>query len=238
MGKVILVSDVLTEQMILAGESVIDRLDSSPVTVDDVFWYRRSEDVDWKLVLTMPGLSFYGPLVGYEDMQNILFSIPDNVPAPDLDQIVLLDTNAPAALALRHSLKEPFQRSRYALNKVWLDRVYFEGFYVYRLAETVSITCDLVLDQEIRSSLRGRRLRGGSAYVFAEGFSSVVRPGIIAHGHIEAEEPAGIRIEMPVKYGIRSSAGIQCKATITAAHEGWEEPPSVSIIAVKLTPVS
>lgn len=237
MGKVILVSDVLTEQMIRAGEAIVKRLDLLPVIVDDVFWYRRSEEVDWKLVLAMPGLSFYGPLVGYGHVESLLLSIPGDVLIPDLDQIALLDTNVAPVQALRHSLKAPFQRSQYGLNKVWLERVYFEGFYIYRLTDTVQMTCTLFIDPEIASSLEGHQFKEGSAYVSAEGFPSIDGAAIIAHGSVKkVEENFSIEIEMPVKYRVQSCGELRCRATGTVERHGWEQESSVYINHVKLTP--
>jgi hypothetical protein len=61
MAKDVLVTEVLSEQMISAGSKLIDRLDTNNSEVKSAFWLFFPEDRFWRLIVVSPLVISKGP---------------------------------------------------------------------------------------------------------------------------------------------------------------------------------
>lgn len=61
MAKDVLVTQVLSEQMIEAGAKLVERLDVVNSEVKSAFWLFSSEEKTWKLILASPLVDSEGP---------------------------------------------------------------------------------------------------------------------------------------------------------------------------------
>ena len=66
MAKDVLVTETLSEQMISAGATLVERLDAQDAKVKSVFWLFFPEDRFWKLIVASPLVVSEGPKSFYK----------------------------------------------------------------------------------------------------------------------------------------------------------------------------
>lgn len=79
----------LTDELIVAGEHLLDRLDERGVSPDVAFWLYSPEDQTWKLLLGEIKLVKKGPKAGYAQIQSVLSKYAEELGILGLEDIVL-----------------------------------------------------------------------------------------------------------------------------------------------------
>jgi hypothetical protein len=213
MGKEVVVTEMLSKEMIEAGANFLRHLDASnDIIIDDAFWRRESDEDDWHLVLVSPGVAFTGTRQGYSRMFDVLDNIPDPLAVVKPQNVTLLDSWDPEVKALRSALS-PFDIPEgYRITKVWLGNHYFEDLYIYRIIRTVMLTCPIDLKSPIGASEDGQ-----PALIHLHNFNGVPAARVVAHGTLRVVgEKRFVEIELPEKYGITNPAQIICKLGVWA----------------------
>lgn len=63
---------ILVDDMIKAGEALVEALDDANVEVRSAFWFYDREDEDWQLIVGMPLVDEAGPARAYEVIRGVL----------------------------------------------------------------------------------------------------------------------------------------------------------------------
>lgn len=133
MAKEILVTELLSEQMISAGESLLRKLDESSCCVKAAFWIFLPDEKIWQLIIASPLVKEEGPKeyykrifdVGSEDGtdENIISLHDISVSDTDTQLVQLLTSAAPTGEAL--------DGIRFSKNSI--QGVFIDDAYIYRM---------------------------------------------------------------------------------------------------------
>lgn len=131
MAKEILVTDIITEQMIQAGNSLITKLDSIGADIKSAFWLYLPDEKTWQLIIASPDIDNDGPRNFYKKIMlinketNDEYIIPlDNISATELsNKIVQL-------LKTAVSTKENTEGIRFSRNTI--KGHFIDDAYIYR----------------------------------------------------------------------------------------------------------
>lgn len=241
MVREVLVSDMLTEDMVRAGRELIEGMDRSPLDgsliryIDAAFWAKGMVDGSsrWRLYIFSPGVSFAGPRSGYRWAHDALARISEQGgrPVVPFEHVVMNDTNSDALDALRATFKRIDNVENYRSTDLALGSSYFEEIFIYRLDRTTRIEC-VVRSTELFARLRKK----GHVFVFGKDLMRAPEFAVIGHGRLKANGELRVDIELPVKYGITSADQVVCEPFLpmAAGFEGQE--PEWTISNILLTP--
>ena len=133
MDQGLLVGDTLTEEMIAAGEQLIQRLDKMNVLISGGCWWLRDDDI-WVLVLITPELSTAGPKALYRKVR----SASDKLDKPlqlALKDVMVTDAKDPAVILVRmlvQTTPDGMNRARFRSASINGQRI--RDLLVYRMA--------------------------------------------------------------------------------------------------------
>jgi hypothetical protein len=76
MAEDTVVKEVLTKEMIDAGEGLVRELDNRHWPVEDAFWLYDSDRSRWELIIASPNVDVDGPLLSYALIRDSLQQVP------------------------------------------------------------------------------------------------------------------------------------------------------------------
>jgi len=119
--------------MLLAGESLIKRLDETDAQVQAAFWLQDAEDKTWKLTIVSPLVGSVGPRNYFRRINTINESAK-----PDEDVIALHDISVSnidnrIVKAIKRSVLGNTILESNRLGRNTLGGVYIEDMYLYRI---------------------------------------------------------------------------------------------------------
>lgn len=126
-----------SDEMLLAGESLIKRLDETNAKVQAAFWLLDGEDTIWKLTLISPLVETDGPRNYYQRIDDINESAKPDEAVISLHDISVSGTHNrifKAFLSIRDTVlwdEKLWVKKR--LGKNFIGSVYFEDMYIYRM---------------------------------------------------------------------------------------------------------
>ena len=137
MAKEIFMTQWFSNEMLLAGEVLLNRLDESDGKVQAAFWLLDDEDKTWKLTIVSPLVETEGPRNYYKRINDI-----NKTANPDEAVIAPHDISASnthnrifkAFLSIRDTVlweEELWVKKR--LGKNFIGSVCFEDMYIYRM---------------------------------------------------------------------------------------------------------
>ncbi|WBQ14308.1 hypothetical protein L2D00_06380 [Hyphomonadaceae bacterium BL14] len=122
--------DVLVNDRVASGEAALRSLDSNGYPVCAAFWNYYSELGGWRLVIVPEGFS--GGAVT-DELLKIRRAFNQQSTPFDLSDIKLLPASDPLVRALSKFMRvDGMSGTRFTGN--WIDGVYIEDAYVYRMA--------------------------------------------------------------------------------------------------------
>lgn len=126
-----------SEQMLLAGQSLIKRLDETDAKVYAAFWLLDAENKTWKLTIVSPLIESEGPRSYYRRINDINESAKPNEDVIALHDISVSNTNNRIVKAINRSVlgNTPLENNRLGRNT--LGGVYIEDMYLYRIDWTL-----------------------------------------------------------------------------------------------------
>ena len=138
MAKEIFITQEFSEKMLLAGESLIKRLDETNSKVQAAFWLLDAEEKTWELMIVSPLVESEGPRSYYKRVNDInklakskeeeVISLHDIEVANTKNRIVK------AILSIKDAvLWKGINWERTRLGKNFIAGVYFEDMYIYRM---------------------------------------------------------------------------------------------------------
>ena len=126
-----------SDEMLLAGESLIKRLDETNAKVQAAFWLLNAEDTIWKLTLISPLVESDGPRNYYRRIDDINESAKPDEAVIALHDISVSGTHNrifKAFLSIKDTVlwnEKLWVKKR--LGKNFIGGVYFEDMYIYRM---------------------------------------------------------------------------------------------------------
>ncbi|MFA5017384.1 MAG: hypothetical protein WC504_07550 [Methylobacter sp.] len=133
MAKEIFMTQWFSQEMLLAGESLIKRLDETDSQVQAAFWILDAEDKTWKLTIVSPLVESEGPKSYYRRIDNINESAKADEYVIALHDINVSDTDNRIVKAMKRSMlgNSILGNNRFGRNT--LGGVYIEDMYLYRM---------------------------------------------------------------------------------------------------------
>lgn len=137
MAKEIFMTQWFSDEMLLAGESLIRRLDATDAKVQAAFWLLDAEDTIWKLTIISPLVESDGPRNYYRRIDDINESAKPDEAVIALHDISVSNTHNrifKAFLSIRDTVlwnEKLWVKKR--LGKNFIGSVYFEDMYIYRM---------------------------------------------------------------------------------------------------------
>lgn len=133
MAKELFVTQWFSDEMLLAGEALIKRLDESGAMVAAAFWILDAEEKTWILTIVSPLVKSEGPRNFYKRIDDInAIANPDEAVIA-LHDIDVSDTDNVIVKAIKRSVLGNAALGNNRLGKNTLGGVYIEDMYLYRL---------------------------------------------------------------------------------------------------------
>lgn len=132
MATELFIEQSLTQEMISAGKSLIERLEDSNAEVYAAFWKLDNKEKPWKLVIISPLVESEGPLKYFKRINGINNSVSENIIS--LHNIDIANTKNNIfnmMLKIKNSVLHNGLNTR--LGENFLDGIYFEDMYIYKL---------------------------------------------------------------------------------------------------------
>ena len=133
MAKEIFMTQWFSDQMLLAGESLINRLDETDAKVQAAFWLLDAEDKTWKLTIVSPLVENEGPRNYYRRINDINESAKPDEDVIALHDISVSDTDNRIVKAIKRSVLGNAILGNNRLGRNTLGGVYIEDMYLYRM---------------------------------------------------------------------------------------------------------
>ena len=122
-----------SDQMLLAGESLIKRLDETDAKVQAAFWLLDAEDKTWKLTIVSPLVESEGPRNYYKRINDVNESAKPDEDVIALHDISVSDTDNRIVKAMKRSVLGNAMLENNRLGRNTLGGVYIEDMYLYRM---------------------------------------------------------------------------------------------------------
>jgi hypothetical protein len=133
MAKEIFITQWFSQEMLLAGQSLIERLDKADKKVYAAFWLLDAEEKIWKLIIVSPLVGNEGPKKYYRCIDDINDSALSDESVIALHDISLSHTDNHIVKAIKNSAYGDNILRNIRLGKNTLGGVYVEDMYLYRM---------------------------------------------------------------------------------------------------------
>ncbi len=133
MAKEIFMTQWFSDEMLLAGESLIKRLDEADAKVQAAFWLLDAEDKTWKLTIVSPLVESEGPRNYYKRINDINKTANSDEAVIALHDITVSDTDNRIVKAIKRSVLGNTILGNNRLGRNTLGGVYIEDMYLYRM---------------------------------------------------------------------------------------------------------
>lgn len=124
--------DILSEEMISAGEEITKYLDKAQIEVSASLWFYVTDLNTWRLIIASPEVRIYGPKNLYKKIQSVISKLPDDKKIA-LKDIAVVDNNDPLITLLRTAIKTGKVISGIRFSRNTINGVFIEDAYIYRI---------------------------------------------------------------------------------------------------------
>ena len=131
MAKEILVTELLSEQMILAGSKLIDKLDNSSCRVKAAFWMFLPEEKTWKFIIASPLVKEEGPRKYYKRIVDANKEADGNIIS--LNDISVSDVDNQLIQLLKFAISTGDSISNIRFSKNTINGVFIDDTHIYRM---------------------------------------------------------------------------------------------------------
>jgi hypothetical protein len=132
-AKEIFMTQWFSNEMLLAGETLIKRLDESDGKVAAAFWILDAEAKTWELTIVSPLVESEGPRNYYKRINNINESAKLEEAVISLHDIRVSNTNNRIVKAIQRSVLGNAILGNNRLGQNTIGDVYIEDMYLYRM---------------------------------------------------------------------------------------------------------
>ena len=131
MAKEILVTELLSEQMISAGAKLIDKLDNSSCRVKAAFWMFLPEEKTWKFILASSLVKEEGPRKYYKRIVDANKEAEGNIIS--LNDISVSDVDNQLIQLLKFAISTGDSISNIRFSKNTINGVFIDDTHIYRM---------------------------------------------------------------------------------------------------------
>lgn len=132
MAKDVLVTEMLSEQMIKAGAKLVERLDAANAEIKSAFWLFLSEEKTWKLVLASPLVGSKGPRDFYKKVVRANQLSTDEEETISLNDVGVASTDNQVVQLLRIAIGTDNSISGIRFSRNTINGMFIEDSYIYR----------------------------------------------------------------------------------------------------------
>lgn len=133
MAKEIFITQWFSDEMLLAGETLIKRLDESNAKVAAAFWILEDKEKTWELTIVSPLVESEGPRNFYKRINVINESAKTDELVISLHDIRVSNTDNRYVKAIKNSVLGNAVLGNNRLGRNFMGGVYFEDMYLYRM---------------------------------------------------------------------------------------------------------
>lgn len=133
MAKEILVTELLSDQMILAGAKLIEKLDDSSCQVKAAFWMFLPEEKTWKFILASPLVKKEGPRKYYKRIIDVDKEVGAEGNIISLNDISVLDVDNQLVQLLKFAISTGDSISNTRFSKNTINGVFIDDTHIYRM---------------------------------------------------------------------------------------------------------
>lgn len=133
MAQKIFINEWLSKEMLLAGESLIKKLDETNADVYAAFWLLDSEEKIWKLTIVSPLVETEGTRNYYKRISDIYQSAKPHEEIIALHDIDVSDTDNRIVRVMKKSVLGNSILGNNRLGKNIINGTYIEDMYLYRM---------------------------------------------------------------------------------------------------------
>ncbi len=146
MAKEIFITQWFSQEMLLAGQLLIERLDKADKKVYAAFWLLDADEKTWKLTIVSPLVGNEGPKKYYRCIDDINDSASSDESVIALHDICLSHTDNSIVKAIKNSVSGNAIPGNNRLGKNTLGNVYIEDMYLYRM--DLNLLNETAIDKE------------------------------------------------------------------------------------------
>ncbi len=132
MAEETVVKEALTEEMKVAGAALTRALDEANWPVVASFWYYKSDDNRWKLMLASPRVSTDGPKEAYGAVIDALDAL--HQPRSNINHITVITPDHPIVRALASEVQTGWTIVGMLHTARAIDGRYIDDAFLYRMA--------------------------------------------------------------------------------------------------------
>lgn len=133
MAREIFITEGLSNDMLLAGDTLIKRLDASGAEVGAAFWLQDGVEKLWEFTLVSPFVDLDGPRNFYKKINDINESLQSDELMISLHDIRVSGCNNRIVTALKNSVLGNAILGNNRLGRNRIGHVYIEDMYIYRM---------------------------------------------------------------------------------------------------------
>jgi hypothetical protein len=134
MVKEVLVNEVLTSEMVSAGNELVQYLGNSALKIDGLLWLFSAENNTWHFVIVSPEVKVYGPKKVYQNVREVIENIPKNEQKIPFESIFVLDSKDQLIQSLRQSIRPGSSLAGIRFSQNIINGVMIDDAYIYKLA--------------------------------------------------------------------------------------------------------
>lgn len=132
MAKDVLVTEVLSEQMITAGSKLVERLDVSNSEVKSAFWLFSPEERFWRLIVASPLVITEGPKNFYKRIVAVNQLATEKEWVISLNDIGVVGTDHQIVQLIRHAIGTGNGISGIRFSRNTINGYFIEDAFVFR----------------------------------------------------------------------------------------------------------
>ena len=133
MAKELLVTELLSEQMISAGADLIKKLDGSSCRVKAAFWMFLPEEKTWKLIIASPLVKEEGPRKYYKRIIDANKEAETDEEIISLNDISVSDIDNQLIQLLKTAISTGDSISDIRFSKNTINGVFIDDTHIYRM---------------------------------------------------------------------------------------------------------
>ena len=133
MAKELVVRETLTDEMILVGKKITERLDDTGIKPNAAFWFFPVDGDVWKLILASSLVRTEGPRKMYMKVHEAIADLPEDLPTLALKDITVVNDRDQLVSLLKKAVKTGIGLSDIRLSKSAINGTYIEDALIYRL---------------------------------------------------------------------------------------------------------
>jgi len=129
----VLVSNVISDEMISGGKALLSQLDKSKWRATAALWFLDADSQRWKLLLASPRVEAGGPKKAYFEILDALAELPKDAPRIALKDVTVLDPGNSLVQLLKSAVKTGAGINEIRFSGNTINGHFIEDAYIYRL---------------------------------------------------------------------------------------------------------